>query len=113
MAEKAKKLLDVGFGSGNETQAQLDVQFQSTEAVPFSRAKTLSIIKKRKTITLGALYNALEKQHNRDKNEKRKFIKYNTLRSKFAKRGGSYKKWVRDKVIVGAGTGKNKTLMWK
>ena len=106
--------LDAQFGSGKETQAQLDAQFQSTDRVPFSREKTLSIIKRKKTIALGALYEALKKQHNRDKNEKRKFISYNTLRDKFTKRGGSYKKWVRDKVIVGdKHTDKNKTLTWK
>ena len=107
-------LSDAQFGSGKETQAQLDAQFQSTDRVPFSREKTLSIIKRKKTIALGALYEALKKQHNRDKNEKRKFISYNTLRDKFTKRGGSYKKWVRDKVIVGdKHTDKNKTLTWK
>ena len=134
-SKETQAQLDACHGSGKETQAQLDSKaahqfggseeskdqraarlesgFRNDNMIPFPRARVLALIKRKQTIDLGALYKALEKQHNRDKNEKRKFIKYNTLRDKFNKRGGRFLKWVRDNVIVGNRTGKNKTLTWK
>ena len=129
--------LDACHGSGKETQAQLDSLaahqfggseeskdqraarlesgFRNDNMIPFPQARVLSIIKRKKTIDLDALYKALKKQHNRDKNEKREFIKFRTLSEKFIKRGGKFPKWVRDNVIVGGNhIGKNKkTLTWR
>ena len=109
-----------GFGSGNETQAQLQAQWHSNDdMIPFPRARVLAMIKRKQTIDIGALYKALKRQHNRDKNEKRKFIKFNTLLDKFNKRKGTHLKWVRDNVIVGkrvrggTGDGGTKFLTWK
>ena len=63
------------FGGSEESKdqraARLESGFHNDNMIPFPQARVLSIIKRKKTIDLDALYKALKRQHNRDKNEKR------------------------------------------